>query len=89
MSNQPPPPGPPEGWEPQPQWEGIERPTEAQWPTQGPQWGTQRQQPGWGTSGRHYSRHNRHSGRVGGSSRLSKRREAVPACPQSVVTVAQ
>jgi hypothetical protein len=40
MSNQPP-AGPPEGWEPQPQGEGSERPTEPQWPTQGAQWGTQ------------------------------------------------
>ena len=51
MSNQPP-QGPPEGWEPrpqeegperptEPQWEGSQRPTEPQWPTQGPQWGTQ------------------------------------------------
>jgi hypothetical protein len=49
MSNQPP-AGPPEGWEPrpqgegperptEPQWEGSQRPTEPQWPTQGPQWG--------------------------------------------------
>jgi hypothetical protein len=52
MSTQPP-PGPPEGWEPRPQGEGSERPTEPQWPSQGPQWGTQPPQPpqppeGWG-----------------------------------------
>ena len=40
MSTQPP-QEPPEGWEPRPQWGGSERPTEPQWPTQGPQWGTQ------------------------------------------------
>jgi hypothetical protein len=40
MSNQPP-QGPPEGWEPPPKREGSERPTEPQWPTQGPQWRTQ------------------------------------------------
>jgi hypothetical protein len=49
MSTQPP-QKPPEGWEPRPQGEGSERPTEPQWPTQGPQWGTQPPQPpeGWG-----------------------------------------
>jgi hypothetical protein len=40
VSNQPP-AGSPEGWEPQPQRGGSERPAEPQWPTQGPQWGTQ------------------------------------------------
>jgi hypothetical protein len=40
VSNQPP-QGPPEGWESRPQGEGSQRPTEPQWPTQGPQWGTQ------------------------------------------------
>jgi hypothetical protein len=44
MSTQPP-QEPPEGWEPRPQGEGSERPTEPQWPSQGPQWGTQPPQP--------------------------------------------
>jgi hypothetical protein len=47
VSNQPP-HDPSEGWEPRPQGEGSGRPTEPQWPTQGPQWGTQPPQPGQG-----------------------------------------
>jgi hypothetical protein len=42
MSDQPPSPGPPEGWESQPPGEGSERPTEPQWPTQGPPQGPPR-----------------------------------------------